>query len=223
MGGIYENFSNNLGQNTKEVYMNITRGELPTISLKILRKYNLLPDPRKRERKEGSIKYTISYICEVGVYLFNLTSYSNGEGRGEIEIKYQYEGREFTYSIPLVVVQSNLPSGGEYFVFHYKGKRFDKLFFSGGLLYTRRSLPPDILYIGQSLSKDLRLWEKEVGTTDSINTLFRKGGKIYYRDSLTRYGRKLLKNYPKIRAFFDFNELPEVWRRQMSILDTIAK
>ena len=194
--------------------------DLPTLSLRDLSRLGLLPHPETESARGGEVIITQRVSLSTYKYRFWVEVSSSGRGTGTLSLRHHRQGKEILYTYPLITKESNLPTGGTYFVISFKGHTSTKLYLYDGYLCTRHSLS-FLEYETQAQSKRWREIEKE-GNINQMERVFRKGGKIHYRGRLTPYGEKLCRYWKQIRRVYTYyTPIPPERRRAIGILSGI--
>jgi hypothetical protein len=203
-------------QSMQSIYIS----DLPTLSLRDLSRLGLLPQPTRQEIRAGEVvlSHTIAYSKDV--YKFRVEVSSSGRGTGTLSFRHHRQGREILYTYPLITKESNLPTGGTFFVISYRGHTSTKLYLYDDLLCTRHYLS-FLEYETQAQSKRWREIEKR-GNINQMERVFRKGGKIHYRGKLTPYGERLCRYWEQIRRVYTYyTPIPPHRLRSVGILSGI--
>lgn len=191
--------------------------DLPTLSLRDLGRLGLLPHPEREDVKRGEITISHTIGLSKSVYCFIVEVESFGDGRGTLTLQYMRGGEVIRYAYPLIVRESNLPSGGLYFLISFKNNRSNKLYLYDGYFCPRSSLP-FLEYETSAQSKRWREIERD-GNINQMERIFRKGGKVHYRGKLTPYGQKLCKYWRQIeRVYSSYTTIPKERRRTIGVL-----
>lgn len=196
--------------------------DLPTLSLRDLSRLGLLPQPTRQEIRSGEVvlSHTIAYSKDV--YTFGVEVSSSGRGTGRITLRYKREGKSISYSYPLISRESNLPTGGTYFVISTDNHTSTKLYLYGGYFYPRSSLS----FLEYETSAQSKRWREieETGNINQMERIFRKGGKIHYRGKLTPYGERLCRYWRQIeRVYTYYTPIPRERMRSIGILCEIMR
>lgn len=195
--------------------------ELPKLSIKTLSRLNLLPDPETEETRTGVVVSTISRLAYSYQISYSVCVCSDGRGGGSLAVSFTTQGerREFQYCLKRK--ESNLGKGRYFVMTGNDGREFWNLYLCDGYFVPRYCLGR-MEYQSQAMSDYWRGIEK-LGSCSSVEPLFRKGGKVYYRNSLTAYGRKLLKYYGRINRYYTLIDRPDRNRRRtLELLDYIV-
>lgn len=200
-------------QSMQSIYIS----DLPTLSLRDLSRLGLLPQPTRQEIRAGEVvlSHTIAYSKDV--YKFRVEVSSSGRGTGRITLRYELNGQKISYSYPLIQRESNLPTGGTYFVISTDNHTSTKLYLYGGYFYPRHSLS----FLEYETSAQSKRWREieETGNINQMDRLFRKGGKIHYRGKLTPYGERLCRYWEQIkRVYTYYTPIPPHRLRSIGIL-----
>lgn len=194
--------------------------DLPTLSLRDLARLGLLPHPETESARGGEVIITQRVSLATYKYRFWVEVSSSGRGTGTLSFRHHRQGREILYTYPLITKESNLPTGGTFFVISYRGHTSTKLYLYDDLLYTRHSLS-FLEYETQAQSKRWREIEKR-GNINQMERVFRKGGKIHYRGKLTPYGERLCRYWEQIRRVYTYyTPIPPHRLRSVGILSGI--
>ena len=194
--------------------------DLPTLSLRNLARLGLLPHPETESARGGEVIITQRVSLATYKYRFWVEVSSSGRGTGTLSFRHHRQGREILYTYPLITKESNLPTGGTFFVISYRGHTSTKLYLYDDLLCTRHSLS-FLEYETQAQSKRWREIEKR-GNINQMERVFRKGGKIHYRGKLTPYGERLCRYWEQIRRVYTYyTPIPPHRLRSVGILSGI--
>lgn len=131
----------------------------------------------------------------------DMLSFSISEGAKDMLLSYSYDGKVYSYSIPLVEVPSNL--GKEQGCFFFKCPKSShlcrKLYLYKGYFVSRKYIPGAV-YDCQARGKEkddyLRLFGSGFFSIDFTNR------KEYYRGKLTPWGRKMNKAYNRYEQIY---------------------
>jgi len=194
-----------------------TISDLPYLSLQFLKKRDLLPSPEREDSRGGKMCIQTLYNGNIrGEYVFNVVSRSDGRGGGRITLSYLLDGSPVEYSYDLQRRESNLKTGGYYFVFWYGGKGSTKLYLFNGYFLPKSLLPEGMEYESQSQTKYWRQIDKD-GNYHFFDRLFQKGRKVHYRGRLTPYGRKITRSCNQIYHWRDYLCEDPQRRRTLSV------
>lgn len=171
--------------------------DLYSLSLKALRRDGVLLSPSQIWNYRGVVTLSRRSGYSEESVSFEISLQSSGEGTGSITFEYLRDGTPVKYSYRLEERESNLPSGGSFFVIVDRGREVKKLYLYSGYFVPRHRLR-GLEYETQAQSKYWRGVQTD-GVLTEVQSLFKPGRKVHYRGRLTPYGENITRHYNQIR------------------------